>query len=178
MYAFQENKLISDVITSLKNSYVLPILFSFIVYFFDKKIFFIIMFILIDYMLAVKKIFTKTFNRFVQIMNFGIFLLSYKYGILSGLILIAGYLTNRIIALEFDKDKIIKVSLIVVLSLLFSLAKNYNFIIIFLPIYLSRYLFEAILFRSSITEITKMLIRTAIMFTLVLILSPILLSIM
>ena len=130
------------------NSYILLIL---ILYYINKELFFISFFILIDYILAVRKIFTKTFNRFIQIMNFGIFLLSYKYGFTSGLILILGYAINRIIALEFNKDKIIKISIIIILSLLFSIFNNQNFIIIFLPIYLSRYIIEFILFRSTIS---------------------------
>jgi hypothetical protein len=117
--------------------------FAIILYFVNKKYFFIALFVVLDILLH---IFEANFhiNTRIYPFDYGVVLLSFMYGFEYGLILLLTMIITRIIQMKFKPAHLTKISILVMVAILSNVLNFFPILVIGPLMFLSRYILEFI----------------------------------
>ncbi|MBT3720031.1 hypothetical protein HN789_03000 [archaeon] len=143
-------------------------------YFIEKKVFFVGLFIFLDVMNSMLEKYFNFNSSIIHVMEFGIYIVSYYSGFVFGIILISSYVLTRILTFDFSMNKLKKILFLIPITLVLSTFNSVNFVILAIPLYLTRYILELIIFGiNDLNQNLKRIIRILVMIFLFVFISPI-----
>ena len=171
------NWFFSRIQNNIKHLILSIILIS--LFFFEKKIFFVSLFIALDIINSIIENGIGIKSSIIHTMEFGIYLISYSYGVFYGTILIFFYALIRIVTFDFIFNKLKKILFFIPISLILANTNFIAFPFIAIPLYFLRYTVEMTVLKTfEYEKLPKKIIRISLMILLFLGVAPILLPIM
>jgi hypothetical protein len=177
----ENNQVLNRHYNSIQNNiqYIILSIFMIGLFYFEKKIFFVSLFIALDVINSIIENGIGIKSSIIHTMEFGIYLISYSYGFMYGLILIFFYALIRIVTFDFSFNKLKKILFFIPITIILANTSFIAFPFIAVPLYFLRYTVEMTVLKTfEYKKLPKKIIRISLMILLFLGVAPVFLSFM